>query len=82
MKSIAHDPSRCYGCRTCELACSWHTHRVFSPALSKIQVSRDNRTGTSVWSIDDSGCDLCRTEAEPLCVRYCSYEALTVGEAK
>jgi len=80
MKAIVSDISKCYGCRACELACSWHHHGVFSPALSDIQVSRNNRTGVIKLSIDNSSCDLCDAEEEPLCIKYCAYEALTLRE--
>ncbi len=65
----------CYGCRTCELACSFHHARVFSPELSSIKISRNNRTAKIELSIDSS-CDSCQGEAQPLCVEYCLYGAL------
>ena len=72
---VARDTDACYGCRTCELACSFHHRKVFSPELSSIRVSRNNRTGEIEFSIDSS-CDLCKGEAQPLCVEYCFYGAL------
>jgi len=76
---ILLDPEACTGCRTCELACSFHhsNHRFFSPALSSTRVSRDNDTGEITMSID-STCDACSNEAAPLCVRYCAYGARSV----
>ena len=75
MLKIVRDAEACYGCRTCELVCSFHYERVFSPELSSIKVSRNNRDGEIKWSID-STCDSCRGEAQPLCVKYCAYGAL------
>ena len=59
----------CAGCRTCELACSYHHRRVFSPGISSIEIT-DNPKG--------QGCmiefykDGCAREEEPLCLKYCS----------
>jgi len=75
MLKIVRDATACYGCRICELVCSFHHARVFSPELSSIRVSRNNRNGEIEWSID-STCDSCKGEAKPLCVEYCAYGAL------
>ena len=72
---IVVDTRACYGCRLCELACSFHHGRVFSPELSSIKVLRNNQTGEISWSVDSS-CDSCSGEAKPLCVQYCVYGAL------
>jgi carbon-monoxide dehydrogenase iron sulfur subunit len=72
---ILIDAEACYGCRMCELACSFHHKGVFSPGASSIKVSRDNQDGELRLSIDSS-CDLCRGESYPQCVEYCVYEAL------
>jgi carbon-monoxide dehydrogenase iron sulfur subunit len=72
---IAVDIEACYGCRICELACSFHHGGVFSPELSSIRVAKCNRTGQVEWSIG-STCDSCKGEAKPLCVEYCAYGAL------
>ena len=75
---IIRNVERCYGCRTCELACSFHHKRVFAPELSSIRITKSNRTGIIRWRMDSS-CDLCLEEDQPLCVKYCSYGALQVG---
>lgn len=67
----------CYGCRLCELACSFHHERVFSPDKSSIEVFRDNEQGKATLSIDDT-CDQCNEETQPLCVTYCLYQALRI----
>jgi len=59
---ILRNAEACYGCRICELACSFHHQGVFSPELSSIRVSRNNRTGEIGWSVD-STCDSCKGEA-------------------
>ena len=72
---LVRDAEACYGCRTCELVCSFHHSRVFSPELSSMKVLTHMRTGEIKWTID-STCDSCQGEAQPLCVKYCIYGAL------
>ncbi|MBW2608974.1 MAG: hypothetical protein JRC68_01345 [Deltaproteobacteria bacterium] len=72
---IIRDEKACFGCRSCELVCSFHHEKVFSPELSSIKVSRNNRTAKISWFID-STCDSCMEEPRPLCVEYCFYGAL------
>jgi Fe-S-cluster-containing hydrogenase component 2 len=72
---IVRNTKRCYGCRDCELICSFHHKKVFSPELSSIKVTTDMRTGLIQWSID-STCDGCRGEERMMCVEYCPYNAL------
>jgi Fe-S-cluster-containing dehydrogenase component len=70
----------CTGCRTCEIACSYHHREVFQPSISSIRIQRDN-TGAALSSMlylkDADGhlaCDGCRGLEEPLCVKYCNPE--------
>lgn len=72
---IVRDTEACCGCRTCELACSFHHKRAFSPEFSSIRVSNNYLTG-EIRSAIDPTCDLCKGEAQPLCVEYCLYGAL------
>lgn len=72
---IIIDAEVCYGCRICELACSFHHNKIFCPELSDIKVSRNNRTAEFTCFVG-SGCDSCKGERQPLCVEYCPYEAL------
>jgi len=74
---ILWDIDKCYGCRTCELACSFHHQRVFAPELSSIKISRSNQTGRVGFHIGLT-CDSCGEESQPLCVEFCSYGALRV----
>ena len=71
----------CSGCRTCELACSFHHSGIFSPELSSIKISKSNRTGIIRWHLDSS-CDACKNEDQPFCVKYCAYGALRIGDRK
>ena len=77
---ILRDPVLCHGSRTCQMMCSFHHRRVFSPDFSSIHVFRDNKTGIVSWSIDTT-CDSCKDEGEPLCVKYCLHGALRKEES-
>ncbi len=79
MRAITWDGQRCYGCRSCQLACSVHHSGSFWPERSSIQVRRKPRAGTVEWRIDDS-CDGCPQEAVPMCIAHCTYEALHLVE--
>lgn len=76
---VVRNSERCYGCRACEIVCSYHHLRAFSPGGGSIRVDKDHGTGKIAWSIH-STCDFCTGEQSPLCVRYCSYEALSIRE--
>jgi len=74
---IVRNAKACYGCRACELACSFHHQKVFSPGGGSIRVTKDHRTGNISWYLDSS-CDCCEGEDRGLCVWSCSYEALRI----
>jgi Fe-S-cluster-containing hydrogenase component 2 len=75
MGRIGRNAALCYGCKICQLVCSFHHTGSFWPERSSIQVFRNPQTGIVRWSIDKT-CDQCGCEEQPLCVRFCSYEAL------
>lgn len=66
---------KCTGCKSCEIACSFHFSKVFSPQISAIRIWRSNVSGDIEMSLH-SNCDLCNNEEEPLCVKYCAPKAL------
>jgi Fe-S-cluster-containing hydrogenase component 2 len=68
----------CTGCRSCELACSFHKVKSFDPAQSSIQVYRDNSSGLTSVVLDDH-CDLCADEEKPLCICFCAPDALNLS---
>jgi Fe-S-cluster-containing dehydrogenase component len=78
--AIVVDPRLCNGCRACELACSLHHSGLMSPELSSVKVRRSNRTAAIEW-LALSTCDLCETEEEPLCQKYCGCKAIRIGAA-
>ena len=75
MSTVQRNAEACYGCRTCELVCSYHHEKMFSPERSSITVSLNNLTGEIGWRVD-STCDSCKDEPGPLCVTHCVYGAL------
>lgn len=72
---IIRDYEACYGCAACEMACSFHHTKAFSHDSSSISVFKDDKTGNIKWQID-STCDSCKGEEEPLCIKFCRYDAL------
>ena len=66
---------KCTGCKSCEIACSFHFSKVFSPQISAIRIWRSNVSGDIEINLH-SNCDLCNKEEEPLCVKYCAPKAL------
>jgi anaerobic carbon-monoxide dehydrogenase iron sulfur subunit len=69
MKRIVADPEKCTGCRTCELACSFHREKFFNPKKSAIRVVKEERIGLDGPIV----CQLCR---RPDCVEACPEGAL------
>lgn len=67
----------CGGCRTCEMACSFHHKGEFIPYLSSIKIlDKGNEAGFRVLLVekgDERGfaCDGCRELDVPLCMQYC-----------
>jgi len=73
---ILRNPYLCYGCKTCQLMCSFHHTKCFWPDHSSIYVYRNPQNNTVKWSIDYKTCDGCIGEGEPLCEKYCPYGAI------
>jgi carbon-monoxide dehydrogenase iron sulfur subunit len=68
-------PDKCTGCRTCEIACSFHFNKTFNPESSKIKIHFETSTGNMKISIE-KGCDKCKGEEEPLCAKFCAPGAI------
>jgi Fe-S-cluster-containing hydrogenase component 2 len=68
---------KCGGCRTCEIACSFHHTDEFNPSVSSIKIlDKEGGTGYHVLLLEqDDGksfaCDGCQGLKEPLCMEYC-----------
>jgi len=71
------DMSSCGGCRTCELACSFHWLEGFLPSASSLKiVEKDDGPGYAVLlkevaDGDGPACDHCAGLDIPLCQEYC-----------
>jgi len=78
---IVHNLDKCYSCKACQLACSYHHTGSFWPEKSSIKVSRNPQDGEKFWQID-STCDACINEKEPLCAKFCIYGAIKIKTSK
>jgi Fe-S-cluster-containing hydrogenase component 2 len=45
LKRLIVSAEDCAGCRQCEMVCSFHHEKAFSPSLSRITVIKDDRNG-------------------------------------
>ena len=78
MNKITFNTEGCAGCRTCEIACSYHHKKLFSPSISSIEINdTTDKLGFTVsfYLMNMNGhlaCDKCKGEDEPLCLKYCS----------
>lgn len=69
----AKNVSRCTGCMTCEVICSFVHEGECRPALSKIKVYRGPFSGETKIKIEDD-CDMCGGKVE--CIRWCPVGVL------
>jgi Fe-S-cluster-containing hydrogenase component 2 len=73
------DMPLCGGCRTCEIACSFHHQKEFNPAISSIKImNQEENIPYRVWLVREGEnrtmgipCDGCKDLEEPLCVQFC-----------
>jgi len=71
------DMPSCGGCRTCEIACSFHHTNEFQPSVSSIKILNSEKKQGYAVSLADEGdgmtmaCDGCRGLDVPLCIQYC-----------
>lgn len=72
---IIFDASKCAGCMTCVLRCSFRYDCTFNLAASRIQINRLAHQANEFDMTITDECDSCGT-----CVRYCPYGALTRQE--
>jgi Fe-S-cluster-containing dehydrogenase component len=79
------DKEKCNGCRGCEVACSYHHRKVFDPEISSIEIrliGKELNLSTIIHSKEGEtkhlACDGCQTESQPLCVKYCDLDAITI----
>ena len=72
---IAADASKCAGCITCMLRCSFRTGNKFNLSTSCIRVERLVGRPSEFDVSFNADCDACLT-----CARYCPYGALTASK--
>jgi Fe-S-cluster-containing hydrogenase component 2 len=78
VNKVSFETEGCVGCRTCQLACSYHHKGVFMPSASSIEIkdqSKDLGFEVSFYTQAENGhlaCDQCQGLEEPLCVEYCN----------
>jgi Fe-S-cluster-containing dehydrogenase component len=86
---VIADPTRCVGCRRCELACTEFNDGKASPTLSRIKVSRNLNFGVKGISAGQRGQgnwggglviqDLCKQCPHPVpCANACPNDAIVV----
>ena len=79
MKSTAHTDitytEKCAGCRSCEIACSYHHQEIFSRKIASIEVKRWEKNGKFGIILYRQGqdehlaCDCAK--GHEFCVNYC-----------
>lgn len=69
--TVVADASKCVGCETCQLRCSYKFEKTFNPAKAAIRIERVSGDSEYAISFSDK-CDNCG-----LCTRYCLYGALS-----
>lgn len=71
------DMPGCGGCRSCEMACSFHHVGEFGSSVSSITIiDKEDGIGSRVLLIEEANdqsraCDGCQNLELPLCVQYC-----------
>lgn len=72
---LVTDPTRCVGCRTCEIVCSLSHDNICSSALSRINTTYDPQHSLSRLAVMPNVCRQCNMAD---CYLACEYEALTI----
>ncbi len=71
-RTITAEPSKCAGCITCMLRCSFRIDSKFNLSRSRIRVERQSGRSDEFKVSFTTDCDACL-----ICARYCPYGALT-----
>ncbi|GEM_PF-1047219 len=71
------DMPSCGGCRSCEMACSFHHVGAFGSSISSLRIlDKEGGAGFRVSLLEEANdlgraCDSCEGLQVPLCVEYC-----------
>lgn len=82
------DMLSCGGCRSCEMACSFHHVGEFRPSVSSIRITdKEDGIGFHVLLVEKAddqhrACDCCQGLEVPLCVQYCKERDVLEGVIK
>jgi ferredoxin len=74
---VTFETEKCGGCRSCELACSFHHRGLFQPKIASIEINdRPKNLGftTTIYRDGSEGhiaCDQCKGLPVPMCVQFC-----------
>ena len=69
---IIVDATKCTGCRTCQLWCSFRYEKAFYPSQAEIKIEEPGKRELGFGISFTNVCDVCG-----ICVRYCPTGALT-----
>ena len=72
---VVADPTRCAGCRICELVCTSYHDEAVTPDLARIQVDRN--VSQAEWGEGAFVQDVCRQCPNPECYYACPVGAIT-----
>ncbi len=83
---VLADPTRCVGCRRCELACTEFNDGKAAPSMARIKVARNmnfgprgaflGREGLGTWGNGLVVQDVCRQCADAACASACPVQAI------
>ena len=89
MDRLVIDRKKCTGCKSCELACSFHHEKKYHPRRASLRIHSMEKEGdisislfkdlTKLERQNRFPCDMCVDESEPQCVAFCVPEAITVA---
>jgi Fe-S-cluster-containing dehydrogenase component len=84
---VLADPTRCVGCRRCELACTEFNDGKAAPSMARIKVARNmnfgprgaflGREGQGTWGNGLVVQDVCRQCADAACAAACPVQAIS-----
>jgi ferredoxin len=69
---VLHDPSRCVGCRRCEVACTLSHDGKIQPTISRVKVSRNFNFGPEAPGLASSKVKVYLATSGSLLIPVCS----------